>query len=43
MYRLVCCILFAVNLASYITLLLFQGETGPRGFTGSDGDTGDKV
>ena len=35
--------LFAVNRASYVTLLLFQGETGPRGFTGSDGDTGEKV
>ena len=24
-------------------LFLFQGEPGPRGFTGSDGDPGDKV
>lgn len=24
-------------------MLFFQGEPGPRGFTGSDGDPGDKV
>ena len=39
------CLLYlaAVNRAPYVKLLLLQGEPGPRGFTGSDGDPGDKV